>query len=164
MRFLMTINRISVVGLTATVALSGCSRGAPLYADVQAPRSPQVTVLEADALVVDGRPVRLSNANAPQLAPQANCWGEGVSARQARDTVQGLVAEAREVAVTPTGGMDDHGRAFSRVAVNGVDLGETLLKDGLAARPGEAQFDWCGPLGADPTRAPRISASTGPGG
>jgi endonuclease YncB( thermonuclease family) len=164
MPFLMTINRISLLGLTATVALAGCSRGAPLYADVQAPRSPQVTVLEADALVVDGRTVRLTNANAPQLAPQAECWGEGVAARQARDTVQGLVAEAREVAVTPTGGTDEHGRTFSRVALNGVDLGETLLKDGLAAKPGEARFDWCGPLSTDTTRAPRISATTGPGG
>jgi len=157
----MTIKCISILGLTATVALAACSRAAPLFADVQAPRSPQVTVLEADALVVDGRHVRLSNASTPHLLPDARCWGEGVAARQARDTVQGLVAEAREVTVTPTGGTDEYGRAFSRVAVNGVDLGETLREDGLAAAPAEARFDWCGPLSIDLSRAPRISALTG---
>jgi endonuclease YncB( thermonuclease family) len=164
MLFPMTIRRRSALGLVATFALTACSRGAPLFADVQAARAPQVTVAEADALVVDGRRVRLSNANAPQLLPEARCWAEGVAARQARDAVQGLVAEARDVAVTPTGGVDDDGRAFSRVTVDGVDLGEALLKDGLAAKPGAARFDWCGPLSTDSTRAPRVSALPRPDG
>ena len=160
----MTITRMSVLSPLVVIALSACSRGAPLFADVQATRSPQVTVVEADALVVDGRPVRLSNANAPQLAPQAHCWAEGLAARQVRETVQGLVAAARDVTVTPTGGTDDDGRILSRVAVNGVDLGETLLKDGLAAAPGEARFDWCAAMSLDRVRYPRLSALTRSGG
>ncbi|WP_329639702.1 nuclease [Phenylobacterium sp.] len=160
----MTIKPISVLSLLAMMPLAACSRGASLFTDVQATRSPQVTVVEADALVVDGRPVRLSNANAPQLAPQAHCWAEGLAARQVRETVQGLVAGAREVTVTPTGGTDEDSRIFSRVAVNGVDLGETLMKDGLAAAPGEARFDWCGPMSIDRIRYPRLSELTRAGG
>ncbi|MDB5434114.1 MAG: hypothetical protein JWR47_371 [Phenylobacterium sp.] len=151
-------------GVIAAITLVGCSRGSPLFMDVPAARAPQVLVLEPDALVIDGRHVRLSNAAAPHLAPHANCWGEALAARQVRQNVQGLVAEAREVTVTPTGGRDEDNRILARVSVDGVDLGQTLLDDGLAVAPGEPRFDWCGPLGTNIARVPRVSALTRSGG
>lgn len=155
----MYSNKPALLGVIAAMTLVGCSRGSALFVDVPAAPGPQVMVLEPDALVVDGRNVRLSNAAAPHLAPHAGCWAEALAARQARQTVQALVAGAREVTVTRTGGADEHNRSLGRVTVDGVDLGQTLLDDGLAALPGKAPFDWCGPLSTNIARGPRFSAS-----
>jgi endonuclease YncB( thermonuclease family) len=155
---------IPLLAMAAAALIAACSPKPALFADVPAARAPQVMVLEPDALVVDGRHVRLSNAAAPHLAPHANCWGEALAARQVRQNVQGLVAEAREVTVTPTGGTDEDNRILARVTVDGIDLGQTLLADGLAAAPGEPRFDWCGPLGTNIARVPRVAALTRSGG
>lgn len=141
--------------------MAGCSPEPKLFADAPAERSAQVTVLEPDALVVDGRQVRLANATTPQLAPHAHCWAEALAAYQARQAVQTRFAEARDVSVTPTGGLDEYNRALARVQVDGIDLGQTLLDGGLAAAPSDARFDWCAPLSTDLARGPRIPALTG---
>lgn len=160
----MYSSKPALLGIIAAIALAGCSRGSQLFVDVPAERAPQVMVQEPDVLVVDGRQVRLSNAAGPHLAQHAKCWAEVLAARLARQIVQSRFAGAREIAVTPTGGADEDNRILARVTVDGVDLGQSLLDDGLAAAPGAAPFDWCAPLSTNMARAPRVSASTGAGG
>ncbi|MDB5435086.1 MAG: hypothetical protein JWR47_1343 [Phenylobacterium sp.] len=155
---------IPLLAMAAAALIAACSPKPALFADVPAARAPQVMVLEPDALVVDGRHVRLSNAAAPHLVPHASCWAEALAARQARQTVQGLVGGAREVTVTPTGGTDEYNRTLARVTVDGGDLGQTLLDDGLAAAPGEAPFDWCSPMSTNIARGPRFSVLARAGG
>jgi hypothetical protein len=154
----MLSNKPALLAAIAAIPLVGCSRGSPLFVDVPSARVPQVLVLEPDALVIDGRHVRLSNAAAPHFAPHASCWAEALAAREVRQNVQGLVAGAREVTVTPTGGADEYNRILARVTVDGVDLGQSLLDDGLAAAPGATPFDWCGPLSTNIARGPHVSA------
>ena len=156
----MQISRPSPWIIAAAIALAGCSRSSKLFADTPAEPPVSAVVLQADTLVVDGRPVRLSNAAAPELAPRARCWAEALAARQARDTVQGIVAGATDVDATPTGGVDENNRALSRVTVDGVDLGQTLLGDGLAVAPSAERFDWCAPLSVNVASGPRLSALT----
>ena len=74
------------------------------------------------------------------------------------------MAGAGEVTVIPTGGADEYNRSLGRVVVDGVDLGQTLLDDGLAALPGNTPFDWCGPLRPDIARGPRFPGSAASGG
>jgi hypothetical protein len=40
----------------------------------------RVRVLSADAMVIDGKHVRLANAYAPQGIPDARCWAEATAA------------------------------------------------------------------------------------
>lgn len=159
----MQMSRLSPWIIAAAIALAGCSRSSKLFADTPAEPPFSVVVLQADALVVDGRPVRLSNAAAPELAPRARCWAEALAAREARDKVQGIVAGATDVSATPTGGTDEYNRALSRVTVDGVDLGQTLLGDGLAVAPSKERFDWCAPLSVNVASGPRLSVMTSAG-
>ena len=154
----MRTNRLSTLGIAAAIALGGCSRSPTLFADNPVERNGSIVVLQGDALVVDGRPVRLSNAATPQLAPGASCWAEALAGRQARDTVQSLVAVAADVSASATGGVDEGGRSLSRVTVDGVDLGQTLLDQGLAVAPSKRPFDWCAPLSTNLAEGPRLSA------
>ena len=160
----MYSSKPALLGVIAAIALAGCSRGSQLFMDVPAERAPQVIVLEPDALVVDGRHVRLSNADAPHLAPHASCWAEVLAARLARQIVQSRFAGAREITVTPTGGTDEDNRILARVTVDGVDLGQSLLDDGLAAAPGAAPFDWCASLSTNIARGPHVPAPARSGG
>ncbi len=143
--------------IIAAVALTACSPAPKLFADNPVERPTSIVVLQADALVIDGRPVRLSNAVTPQLAPRARCWAEALAGRQARDTVQSLVSVAGDVNATSTGGVDDDGRALSRVTLDGADLGQTLLQDGLAVAPAKPAFNWCAPLSTNIAEGPRLS-------
>ena len=154
----MPIIRTLFLGLIAASALAGCSPKPALFVDIPpTPRSAQVVVVEPDALVVDGRHVRLSNALTPHLVPRARCWAEAVAARQARDAVRGLVAEARDVTVSPTGGVDEYDRSLSRVSLDGRDLGQALVDRGMAAPPGGRAFDWCAPLSTNLASGPPLA-------
>jgi hypothetical protein len=163
----MQIHRTALWGVLAAMALAGCSRPrahapAPL-AEVPASR-PTVVVVEGDALVVDGRHLRLANAYAPRTAPHAHCWAEALAARQARQAVRGLVAEARDIQVTPTGGVDEYNRDFARISLDGLDLGQTLRDRGMAAVPKAQPFDWCAPLSIDIPNGPPIAVLADLGG
>jgi endonuclease YncB( thermonuclease family) len=154
----MQTNRSSTLGIVAAIALAGCSRSPTLFADNPVEPKGSVVVQQGDALVVDGRPVRLANAATPQLAPNAHCWAEALAGRQARDTVQNLVAVAADVSASSTGAVDQEGRTLSRVTVDGADLGQTLLDQGLAVAPSKEPFDWCAPLSTNLAEGPRLSA------
>jgi endonuclease YncB( thermonuclease family) len=147
------------LALVATVAmLSACSPHPKLFADAPSRHAPQVVVLESDALVIDGRHVRLSNAAGPKAVPHAACWAEALAARGAREAVRTLVSGAADVTVTPTGGVDEYNRAWAHVSVDGLDLGLTLLQRGLATPRNGTRFDWCAPLSANVGQGPSISA------
>ena len=147
------------LALAAAVAmLSACSPHAKLFADTPSRPMPQIMVVESDALVVDGRHVRLANAAGPQAVPHAACWAEAVAAQEARESVRALVTGAQDVTVTPTGGVDEYNRAWAHVSVDGLDLGLTLLQRGLAAPRNSHRFDWCAPLSTSINQGPSISA------
>jgi endonuclease YncB( thermonuclease family) len=154
----MSIIRTLFLGFIAASTLASCSRKPALFVDIPpTARSAQVVVVEPDALVVDGRHVRLSNALTPHLVPRAHCWAEAVAARQARDAVRSLVAEAREVTVSPTGGVDEYNRSLSRVSLDGRDLGQALVDRGMAAPTRVLAFDWCAPLSTSLASGPPVA-------
>lgn len=117
-----------------------------------------IQVVEADAMAIDGRHVRLANASAPERLPRSRCWAEALAAREARAKVVQMATDARDIDITPTGGTDEYGRAFARVSFDGLDVGQNLLDNGLAVRPGSKPFDWCAPVSKDIEGGPNISA------
>lgn len=151
----------------ALAALAACSKPNTRTSQTLGPTSaspPTVVVVEGDAMMIDGRHVRLQNAYAPRTAPHAHCWSEAMAARQVRQAVRALVAEARDIKVTPTGGVDDYNREFARVSLDGLDLGETLRGRGMAAVPKAQAFDWCAPLSTDIPNGPPLAVLADLGG
>ena len=131
----------------AAMALGACSRqSSSLFAEPASAATvgaPQIRVLRDDALEIDGRQVRLIDAAAPQATPEARCPAEAIASREAQLRLQALVRGVRSASITPTGGVDEYGRAWGRVFLDGVDPAQTLINEGLAVAPQHTRFDWC---------------------
>lgn len=121
-------------------------------------------VLAGDILVVDGKHFRLSNAFAPEAIPRARCWAEALAAREVQRAVKQLVLDAHDIQIAPTGGRDEYDRVFAEVSLDGLDLGQTLYDDGLAARPEKGRFEWCNALSETRVGAPPLRALFDVGG
>jgi endonuclease YncB( thermonuclease family) len=156
-----------VLAITAA-ALAACGRPPGLFTDrptqAVAPVIPQIQVLRDDVLVIDGRRLRLADATLPQATPAAHCAAEAVAARQAELRLIQLARGVREVAITPTGGVDDNGRALVSLEFDGVDPARTLIDEGLAVAPQRASFDWCGAESTTQQAARRIAVLSFVGG
>jgi endonuclease YncB( thermonuclease family) len=121
----------------------------------------RVRVLSADAMVIDGKHVRLANAYAPQGIPDARCWAEASAAKQATEWVRVRMREAREVSVQPTEGFDEFHRELALVSLDGVDLGQQMYETGLASRRSDGRdnrFPWCEPISAKAKDAPAVGS------
>ena len=162
--------RPALLAALSVMALAGCSRPAshPVRTSQElsptATAHPNVVVVEGDAMAINGRHLRLYNAYSPRAAPHAHCWAEALAARQVRQTVRGLVTEARDIKVTATGGVDEYNRELARITLDGLDLGQTLRDRGLAAVPKAQAFDWCAPLSTDIPNGPPLSVLADLGG
>jgi endonuclease YncB( thermonuclease family) len=142
-------------------ALAACQKTPDPPATVIAPPGlgDRVRVLSADALVIDGKHVRLANAYPPQGVPDARCWAEAAAAKQVNAWVRNRVREARSVAIEPAGGFDEFHRDLARVSFDGVDLGQAMYEAGLASRRGDGRdgrFAWCEPISGKATGAPAV--------
>lgn len=133
----------------AAMALGACSRPtSSLFAHATPAATavglaPRIVVLRGDVMVIDGRHVRLANAAAPLPTPSARCPAEAIASRQAQLRLEALTRGVRQATVTPTGGVDDHGRLWARVVLDGADPAKTLIDEGLAVAPQQPGFDWC---------------------
>jgi micrococcal nuclease len=109
-------------------------------------------VSAADVRVVDGDTVdvgpvryRLADVDAPEL--NGRCLAERRLAALARDRVRALVAGARSIDIEPTGEINEargpyRERLVARVRIAGADVGETLIREGLA-QPWRGRRSWC---------------------
>ena len=154
------MNRLlTLLGLVALIGLAACQPKPDLAAANPLPESfNQVVVLNADRLVLDGKKVQLANAVAPSAIPGARCWSEAMAAKQGRRAVREMFFAARHVEVRDTGKRDADGRSVALVQLDGVDLGETLLQLGLAAKPGPKRLDWRAPLSTRMAEGPSLAA------
>jgi endonuclease YncB( thermonuclease family) len=149
--------------LSLTVPLAACQKTPDPPASIAAPPGlgDRVRVLSADALVIDGRHVRLANAYAPQGVPDARCWAEAAAAKQVTDWVRGKVRDARTVAIETPDGFDEFHRELAVVRLDGEDLGQALYEAGLAGRRTDAaygRFSWCEPISGKAAGAPVVGS------
>lgn len=126
-------------------ALAAAAAGAYWLGSGEVPRTYEAgacRAVDGDTLECAGRRVRLANIDAPEL--HGRCPAEIQMAERAKLAAMIALTEA-PVRVVPEGRDDRYGRLLARVAVDGRDLGETLIAQGLA-RPyaGGARRGWCG--------------------
>lgn len=117
---------------------------------------------EADPLplrrpwVVDGDTVddlatgiryRLTNIDAPETGDNARCFFERTRGEEAKRAAIRLIRSAKLVSVRRTFRHDIYGRRVAYVLVDGADLGDLLVADGLARPWRGMRRTWCGPKG-----------------
>ncbi len=85
---------------------------------------------------------RLLNIDAPEM--EGKCVGERMLAIQARDELRAMLATAKSVEVCPIRWDKYGGRIDAMVWADGVDVGEEMVRRGLA-RPyaGGKREGWC---------------------
>jgi endonuclease YncB( thermonuclease family) len=92
----------------------------------------QASVIDGDTLEIRGTRIRLWGIDAPES--EQLCRGnDGLQYRCGAKSANGLDAyiAGRSVECTPAGS-DRHGQTASRCKVNGADLGDWLVRSGLA--------------------------------
>lgn len=115
-------------------------RGRSILADTS-----QIRVIDGDTLEDMRADItyRVENIDTPETGPRARCTAERELGDEATRAVRALVASAERFDIHPTGRIDRYGRTIALVAVNGRDLGETLIAEGLA-RPWRGRREpWC---------------------
>ena len=104
-----------------------------------------VRVLDGDTISLDdgGPNVRLVGYNAPETGSRARCEAERQKGEAAKQRLRELVSNGRSdfsqvacACVLGTEGTDacNFGRRCGTLRVNGVDVGSTLINEGLAVR------------------------------
>lgn len=99
------------------LVLAGCGADAPST-------SGEVRVVDGDTLDVDGERVRLIGINAPE---RGECLADAAAERLLE-----LVADGTLVLIADRSDRDDFDRLLRFVEVDGVDVGEALVAEGLA--------------------------------
>ena len=158
----MIRTKLVLLSLVA-VGLAACERTPEPPASILPPPGlgDRVRVLSADAMVIDGQHVRLANAYAPQGIPDARCWAEATAAQTTLAWVRAKVKDARDIAVEPGTGFDEFHRQLAVVKLDGVDLGQEMYENGLAARRTDGlngRFAWCEPISAKAKDAPELGS------
>lgn len=94
-----------------------------------------VKIIDGDTIVVRGEHIRVLGINAPELG-KAKCRAETIRGLQARGRLAELLGGER-VTVTRGEGrdrFDRYRRTLATVSVDGRDVGEVLMSEGLARR------------------------------
>lgn len=105
--------------------------------------------IDADTLLdrASGERFRLLNIDAPESADRAQCPAERALAARATQAARSAISRARSVEAQRMGRKDRYGRTLAVIRVDGRDLGQDLMAQGLA-RPWRGRREaWCGPGG-----------------
>lgn len=95
-----------------------------------------------------GTRYRLVNVDTPETGDRTRCRAERRLGQRATQRTRALIAEAQNLTLHPTGRVDAYGRQVVRVLVDGRDLGEALIADGLARAWHGRREPWCARDGA----------------
>lgn len=126
-------------------AAAPLARAEPASSSASATPTQNIRVIDGDTLedMATDITYRLVNIDTPETGSRARCTAERDLGNQATQTARSLIAAARQFETRPTGRIDRYGRTIAFVVVDGRDLGETLIADGLA-RPWRGRREpWC---------------------
>lgn len=105
----------------------------------------RIRVIDGDTIedMRDDITYRLVNIDTPETGSRARCAAERALGNRATEAARSLFARARQLELRPTGRLDRYGRTIAFVLIDGRDMGETLIADGLA-RPWRGRREpWC---------------------
>lgn len=99
-------------------------------------------VASGDSFYLGGKTVRLAGIEAPQLYGAA-CPKESALARTSAARLQELL-NSGQLEMTKVGpDLERYGLLLRNVAVDGKDVGEAMVREGLARRIGDLTRSWC---------------------
>lgn len=104
------------------------------------------TAIDGDTIEdrATGERIRLANIDTAEIRDGARCAAERRHGERARAEVRLLLARADVVGLRRTGREDSYGRTIAYVLIDGRDLGQALIAEGLA-RPWRGRREpWCG--------------------
>lgn len=98
--------------------------------------------VDGDTVKLGTQSLRLLNIDAPEVS-RPQCDAEAMRGRAATDRLRALLVQG-QVAILPNGRLDRYGRPLVRVTVDGRDVGDLLITEGLA-KPWPVKGDpaWC---------------------
>ncbi|MEQ1491657.1 MAG: thermonuclease family protein [Terricaulis sp.] len=86
---------------------------------------------------------RVVNIDTAETGSRARCSAERDLGDRAKETVRTLISGAQRIELNPTGRIDRYGRTIAFIVIDGRDMGETLIAEGLA-RPWRGRREpWC---------------------
>jgi len=107
-----------------------------------APAETGVRVFDGDTFNFNGERVRIANIDTPELF-SPKCPAEKRLARIAKLRLQQLLGDGANITLERQPKPDRYGRTVAAVLVNGKDIGQTLITEGLAAEWKGHRFNWC---------------------
>jgi len=148
----MRITRLAAAG--AAIAFAALLAGGLLFLPpsgaARAEALSDIRVIDGDTIEDRAASVtyRIVNIDTPETGARAQCAAERALGASATQRTRALIAGADRVETRPTGRTDRYGRAIAFVLIDGRDLGETLIAEGLA-RPWRGRREpWCDAGGA----------------
>ncbi len=139
LRAIQTMLALLLIGLVGFLTPEPALRPTPAAAE----ELRRVHVIDGDTIEADGQRYRLVNIDTPEVGGGARCAAERRHGARATQRAQALIANARRVETEPVGRTDAYGRIIAYVLVDGRDLGEALIAEGLA-RPWRGRREpWC---------------------
>lgn len=108
------------------------------------PVSAAVRAIDGDTIEIDGETIRILNIDTPEIR-HAQCDAERRLGEVAKNRVRQLLSSGAIGIRRGDGGRmtDKYGRTLAVVDVNGVDLGEQLIAEGLARPWTGKRRPWC---------------------
>src|SRR5262245_16537052 len=91
-------------------------------------------VIDGDTFqdMTSGERFRLENIDTPETGPRAHCSAERELGDRATQEARVLIAGAHQIDVRRTGRLDRYDRVIAFFVVDGRDLGELMIAQGLA--------------------------------
>jgi len=90
---------------------------------------------------------RLASADAPETGRRAGCFSERKHGELSKAEAIGIVGGAKLIEARPTGRIDAYGRTVAYLYIDGVELGDILVRRGLARPWRGDRKPWCGRRG-----------------
>lgn len=100
--------------------------------------------IDGDTIIIDREHIRIANIDAPEIH-HSKCDAEFRLGNAAKARMQALISGGKvEIVRGDNGRMKDrYGRSLGRVLVDGKDVGEILIAEGLARRWDGKRHPWC---------------------
>jgi len=106
------------------------------------PAEAPVRVIDGDTFDLGEERIRIENIDTPETGERAACPYERALAERATVRARELFNAAARIDVISSG-EDRYGRTLATVALDGADVGETLIAENLAVAWRGRQHDWC---------------------
>jgi micrococcal nuclease len=122
-----------------TLTIIACLIFAPDFA-----LSANTFAIDGDTAVINGETIRILNIDTPEIR-QAKCESELAAGLAAKQRMAEMLRTGPITIIRGDNGRmtDKYGRTLARLVIDGQDLGEQMVLEGLARRWDGRRHPWC---------------------